>query len=64
MDFLAACFVGLGFTREQAVARAFVMLSVATGEVAQPDLGDRSRFGGVIIDLVCEGAPALRANPR
>jgi len=63
MDFLGSCFVGLGFTREQAVARAFVMLSVATGEVAPPDLGDRGRFGRVIIDLVCEGAPALRASP-
>jgi AcrR family transcriptional regulator len=63
MDFLAACFVGLGFTHEQAVARAFVMLSVATGEVAPPDLGDGGRFRRVIIDMVCEGAPALRATP-
>jgi AcrR family transcriptional regulator len=62
MDFLAACFVGLGFTHEQAVARAFVMLSVATGEVTPPDLGDKGRFGRVIIDMVCEGAPALRAG--
>ena len=61
MDFLAECFVGLGFTREQAAARAFVMLSVAGGEVPPPDLGDKGRFGRVIIDLVCEGAPALRA---
>jgi AcrR family transcriptional regulator len=61
MDFLAECFVGLGFTHEQAVARAFVMLSVAGGEVAPPDLGDKGRFGRVIIDLVCEGAPALRS---
>lgn len=60
MDFLAECFVGLGFTAEQAVARAFVMLSVAGGEVVAPDLGDKSRFGRTIIDLVCEGAPALR----
>jgi AcrR family transcriptional regulator len=60
MDFLAGCFVGLGFTPEQAAARAFVMLSVAGGEVAPPDLGDKGRFGRVIIDLVCEGAPALR----
>jgi AcrR family transcriptional regulator len=62
MDFLAECFAGLGFTQEQAAARAFVMVSVATAEVAQPDLGDRSRFGGMIIDLVCEGAPALRGD--
>jgi AcrR family transcriptional regulator len=61
MAFLGDCFVGLGFTREQAVARAFVMLSVAGGEVAAPDLGDKGRFGQVIIDLVCEGAPVLRA---
>ena len=60
MDFLAECFVGLGFTQEQAVARAFVMLSVAGGEVPPPDLGDKHRFGGVIIDLVCAGAPGLR----
>jgi AcrR family transcriptional regulator len=61
IDFLAECFVGLGFTREQSLARAFVMLSVAGGEVAPPDLGDKARFGRLIIDLVCEGAPALRA---
>lgn len=60
MDFMAECFVGLGFTQAQAVARAFVMLSVAGGEVAPPDLGDKGRFGRVIIDLVCQGAPALR----
>jgi AcrR family transcriptional regulator len=60
MDFLAECFVGLGFTHEQALARAFVMLSVAGGEVAPPGLGDKGRFGRVIIDLVCQGAPALR----
>jgi AcrR family transcriptional regulator len=59
MDFLAECFVGLGFTREQAIARAFVMLSVAGGEVAPPDLGDRHGFGRQIIDLVCAGAPGL-----
>jgi AcrR family transcriptional regulator len=59
MDFLAECFVSLGFTQEQAVARAFVMLSVAGGEVPPPDLGDKHRFGGVIIDLVCAGAPTL-----
>jgi AcrR family transcriptional regulator len=61
MDVLAECFVGLGFIEEQAVARAFVMLSVAGGEVPPPDLGDKGRFGRVIIDLVCEGAPGLRA---
>ena len=61
MGFLAECFVGLGFTREQALARAFVMLAVAGGEVALPDLEDKGRFGRVIIDLVCEGAPALGA---
>jgi len=58
MDFLAGCFVGLGFTQEQAAARAFVMLSVACGEVARPDLGDERRFGRAITDLVCAGAPA------
>lgn len=61
MDFLAQCFVGLGFTRDQAVVRAFVMLSVAGGETALPELGDKSRLGREIIDLACEGAPALRA---
>jgi AcrR family transcriptional regulator len=60
MDFLADCFIGLGFTHDQAVARAFVMLSVAGGEVPPPDLGDKGRFGQVIIDLVCAAAPALR----
>lgn len=58
MDFLAEGFVGLGFTREQAVARAFVMLSVATAEMPAPDLGDRGRCGRLIIELLCEGAPA------
>ena len=57
MDFLAECFVGLGFNQDEAIARAFVMLSVAGGEVPPPDLGDKHRFGGVIIDLVCAGAP-------
>ena len=59
MDFLAACFVGLGFTHEQAVARAFVMLSVAGGEVEPPDLGKKGRFRRVIVDLVCAGAPRI-----
>ena len=62
MDFLAGCFAGLGFTHEQAAARAFVMLSVACAEIAPPGLQDRSRLGRAIIDLVCDGAPALRAR--
>jgi AcrR family transcriptional regulator len=57
MDFLAVCFVGLGFTQEQADARAFVMLSVACCEIGPPDLGEKGRFRRVIVDLVCEGAP-------
>jgi AcrR family transcriptional regulator len=62
MDFLAECFVGLGFSQEQAIARAFVMLSVAGGEVAPPELGDKGRFRRAIVDLVCEGAPGLGAD--
>jgi AcrR family transcriptional regulator len=61
MDFLAQCFVGLGFTREQAATRAFVMLSAASSEVALPGFGDKGQLGRAIIDLVCEGAPARRA---
>jgi AcrR family transcriptional regulator len=60
MDFLAQCFVGLGFTQEQAAIRAFVMLSAASSEVALPGLDDKARLGRSIIDLVCEGAPAHR----
>ena len=59
MDFLAACFVSLGFTQEQADARAFVMLSVACCEIVPPDLGEKGRFRRVIVDLVCERAPSV-----
>lgn len=62
IDFLAECFKGLGFTQEQAVVRAFVMLAVAGGETDPPDLGcERSRLGEAILEMVCEGAPALRS---
>jgi AcrR family transcriptional regulator len=61
MDFLARCFEGLGFTPDQATTRAFVMLSAASSEVALPGLGDKGQLGRAIIDLVCEGAPTLRA---
>jgi AcrR family transcriptional regulator len=57
MDFLAQCFVGLGFTQAQAVTRAFVMLSAASSEVALPGSGDKGQFGRAIIDLVCAGSP-------
>ena len=58
MDFLARCFVELGFQHDQALVRAFVMLSAASSEVALPP-GDKHRLGESIIDLVCDGAPAL-----
>jgi len=64
MDFLSACFTELGFGPDEAAVRAFVMLSAASGEVTHPEPHDRSLFGVAIIDLVCGGAPALRARKR
>ena len=66
MDFLAECFVELGFTRDQALVRAFILMSAASGEVARPALGGDGRLGWAIIDLVCGGAPRPEpaATPR
>ncbi len=60
IDFMASCFLGLGFTPTQAASRAFVMVSAASSEVALPEVGDKGQLGRAIIDLVCDGAPALR----
>ena len=62
MDFLAECFVALGFTPDEAIVRAFIMLSVATGEVARPAQFGKGRLGRAIIDLACAGAPSLRGG--
>ena len=60
MDFLTECFEGLGFARDAAQVRSFVMMSAASAEVAPPELGDHRRLGRAIIDLACAGAPAPR----
>jgi AcrR family transcriptional regulator len=67
-EFLAECFLDLGFTRDEAYTRAFVLLSTASGEVALPPInGGQIQLARLIIDLVCQRPPAaaeVRAGAR
>jgi AcrR family transcriptional regulator len=61
LAFLAENFAELGFSADEAAARAYVMVSTASADVARPALaGDDKRLGKLIIDLVCAGAPGLQ----
>jgi AcrR family transcriptional regulator len=66
--FLAECFLDLGFGRDAANTRAFVLLSTASGDVARPPIsGGKTELAQLIIDLVCQRPPAAaegRAGAR
>jgi AcrR family transcriptional regulator len=57
LDFLGGCFADMGFSADEAAARAFVLLSAASGQVCQPEVtGGRGALGRLVIEMTVAGA--------